>query len=114
MYNFRFMVILQEVSKPSTTAVPEKPSIVSDATRSSKAVTEKESQKVVTKLDDEKLRSPQQGSSRESLNRNNNIVRQGNNARGRGSILKGNSNQKSQNNNWTGAGFDVDDHTINV
>ena len=55
MYNFRRMVILQEGSKPSITAVPEKPSTVSDATRSSKAVTEKESQKGVTKLDDEKL-----------------------------------------------------------
>mgnify|MGYP007067659075 CR=1 FL=1 len=114
MYDFRCILILQEGSKPSTIVVPEKPSIVSDATITSKAVTEKESQKVVTKLDDEKLRNPQQGNPRESLNRNINTVRQGNNTRGRGIILKGNSNQKSQNNNWTGAGFDVDDHTINV
>jgi hypothetical protein len=104
-------MIFQDETKP---LVPEKPATDSDAARSSKLVTEKESQKISTRLDDEKMSNPQHGSPGETRNRNNNIVRQGNNnARGRGTFLKGNPNQKPRSNNWTGAGFDVDDHTIN-
>lgn len=104
-------MILQDETKP---LVPEKLATDSDAARSSKLVTEKEGQKILTKLDDEKLSNPQYGSPGETRNRNNNIVRQGNNTRGRGTFLKGSSNQKPRNNNWTGAGFDIDDHTINA
>lgn len=106
--------LLKEESKPNM-VTSEKTTETADAMRASNPVPERENKKVITISavpDEEKVNSSQQASPGESHSRNN-IIRPANNTRGRGSLVKGGLGQKPKANNWTGAGFDVDDNTIN-
>lgn len=106
--------LIKEESKPNM-VTSEKTTEAADAARASNPVPERENKKVITKSavpDEEKVISSQQASPGESRSRNS-IIRPANSTRGHGSLVKGGLGQKPKANNWTGAGFDVDDNTIN-